>query len=51
MTPLARELARLLAEALVADAKAHPDLAQAPAGPSTVPTPPGSNRKPPEHES
>jgi hypothetical protein len=35
VTPLARELARLLAAALVADAKAHPDVAKAPAGPET----------------
>lgn len=37
MTPLARELARLLAEALVADAKAYPDVAKAPTGPETEP--------------
>jgi hypothetical protein len=47
---LARELARLLAEALVADAKAHPDLAQAPAGPETVPTPTGYDRRTKERQ-
>jgi hypothetical protein len=44
VTPLACELARLLAEALIADARQHPDLAQVPTGPETVPTRRGYDR-------
>jgi hypothetical protein len=47
VTTLARELARLLAEALVADAKAHPDLAKAPVGPETQPEKDSSKRATP----
>jgi len=50
MTPLACELAKLLAEALIADARQHPDLENAPAGPETVPTRRGYDRTPEDRE-